>query len=102
MKTLFLAFAMILLVGCQSTGDLTATQSRQIETACATASAAQKVIASAIVAGKVSEASQVRIRAAAVSIAPVCGAATPPTLDSLQLQALQQAVALLATASQEK
>lgn len=108
MKSLFLAFALTLigsLAGCQAGGTLSNSQSNQIETACAASSAALKVLTVANDAKKLSAETQANVLKAAMTIQPVCGSPTPPTLDSLKLQAFMQAAALLgvqAVAAQSK
>jgi hypothetical protein len=99
MKTLMFAL-LFLLAGCTTTGDLTASQLRTIETGCASASAALKVLTVANDAGKLSAETPRQVLSAAGTIAPICGADEPPTLTSLQMQAFTHAVALLGAHAQ--
>jgi hypothetical protein len=97
MKTLFLT-TILALGGCATTtGPLTSDQQQVLESSCAAASAALKVLTVVNEEGKLSEGAQADILAAAQAVQPVCGADEPPTLNDLQMTAFQQAVALLAT-----
>lgn len=81
------------LVACQSVG-LTTTE-QQIAAGCATASASLKALTVANDAGKLTADQQRSILSAAGYISPICSAPTPPTLDSLKLEAFTRAIVLL-------
>jgi hypothetical protein len=101
---LFLALALaMVLSACNgaSTGPLNDEQLRAVEIGCASASAALKTLAIANDAGKLTPATQTAVLSAAGRVAPICGAPEPPTLDSLQQQAFQQAVGVLVARAAE-
>lgn len=96
MLKLFYALALTLsLAACQTTNPTADQFTQEIETACASASTALKVLTVANDAGKLTPAQQTQILSAAGVITPVCGSPNPPTMDSLKMQAFLQAVTLL-------
>jgi len=102
MLTLAMTFAITACSGCTTPGaELTDSQERTIATSCATASAALFVLTDANKAGKLSAEVQVQIAEGAALVVPICSAPEPPTLDSVQMYAFTQAVALLAAKSAE-
>lgn len=92
MKKTLLVTCMILVAGCA--GQQTRVQ--QIETACAAATAGLRVIAVGVREGKVTPGQQAVAVAAGDTIAPICGAANPPTLDSLKQTAFDIAIQRIA------
>lgn len=74
---------------------------QKIATACASASAAMKVLIAANEAGALSETQQAVIRQAIGVAAPICAAEQPPTLDDVRRQAFVAAITLLTTAAVE-
>lgn len=101
--SLILALALsVLLSACNgASGPLDSSQLRAVEIGCASASAALKTLTIANDAGKLTPAVQTAVLSAAGRVAPICGAPEPPTLDSLQMQAFQQAVGVLAAKAAE-
>jgi hypothetical protein len=100
--TVMLLTAMLcttMLVGFTACGSMPATTgdglAAQVETACATASAAVKALTVANNAGKLSPAQQTQILSAIGEVDPVCASPNPPTLDSLKMQAFLRGVSLL-------
>lgn len=100
---LLLAFALsLMLSACASTGTKMPTNAQvatNIEYACASASTANKVLAAANDAGKLSSDQQQQVLKANFAISPVCGAPDAPTLDSIKMAAFMKAVSLLQTAA---
>lgn len=71
------------------------TRTQQIAAGCATASAALRALTIANDEGKLSTEQQGQILSAAGFITPICAATTPPTLDSVKLEAFNRAILLL-------
>lgn len=90
----------VFLCACNTNGgaseELTAEQAQYVSLACASSSAAMKVVTVAINADKLSKEQRDIVGEAADRIAPICGSPTPPTLTSLQEEAFSQAVAVIA------
>jgi len=72
------------------------TQTQKIATACAAATTGLQLVAVGVREGKINATQQAQVVAAGDKIAPVCSAATPPTLDALKQAAFDEAVALIA------
>lgn len=94
MKNLWIALITLTLSACSGCSGLT-THEQQLAAGCASSSAALKALTVANDAGKLTPAQQTQIISAAGYIEPVCSADTPPTLDSVKLEAFARAIALL-------
>lgn len=74
-------------------------EEQKIAAACASASAAMKVLIAANEAGRLSVAQQDGILSAIEIAAPICAAETPPTLDDVKRQAFVAAITVLTDAA---
>lgn len=99
MKNKLMALMLSLtLAACASIGTQPSTsmaQNKQIKIACASISTSIKTLHAADMAGKLSAANKAQVNKALAISNPVCLAPKAPTLSDLELQALQQASALL-------
>lgn len=101
MKRLYLV-GVLLLGACATTGTGTVAlntkaRTQQIEMSCAASTTAIKALTAANVAGKLTLPQQKSVQQAIHTVAPICNAPTPPTLNDIEMQALVQAVVLLQT-----
>lgn len=87
----------LLLAACSTLGIQS--EEQKIAAACASASAAMKVLIAANQAGKFSVAQQDGILSAIEIAAPICAAETPPTLDDVKRQAFVAAITVLTAAA---
>jgi hypothetical protein len=96
-KLFFTALLSLMLVACSGCSGIggTTTETQQIATACASASAALRVLTVANDAGKLDADAQKAVITAIGITNPICAADTPPTMDTVKLQAFTQAIALL-------
>ena len=72
------------------------TQKQKIATACAAATTGIQLVTVGVREGKINAEQQAKVIEADNMIRPICGAAEPPTLDSLKQSAFDQAVQIIA------
>lgn len=88
--------------GCETTSSTADTHTNTyVQTSCASASAALKVLTEANKAGKLSVETQQQVLDAATILVPVCGSTEPLPADSLAIAALREAVTLLTKKASE-